>query len=870
MTLESLGQARPIPAEVPAAAHGAVRRRPGLRGHLLALVLAVLLPALAFGAAAAWDALRRQDKAEEARLIDTAQAIAAAVDTQIGAKLAALRVLAVAPESDPGAPREHLYLHARTTAEIFETWVNLYRRDGSQVLTTRLPLGAALPGPGGARGPGGGAIAIERAFATGRPVVSDVAEGRISGRPTAFVFVPVVRDGVVHGVLGMPLLPERLSDTLRGQASRGQGAIALTDSRGVFAARSRDPEQVIGVPRPARQDGPLGEARVLRGRSLPDGDPIRTAFHPLATAPGWHVWVNEPEATFAAARRTPLLALTGGAALALAIGLAGAALIARRLLDPVAALVARAEAVSTGLPGQDQAPPVPPAAVAEFERLRRAVTDAEAAMRRVQRIGRVGGFEIDLRTGASRRSAEYMALQGFAPRPAQEAHEDWVRRLHPDDRERAERGFLAAVADGARDTEYEQEYRILTPEGEVRWIYARAEIERDAAGRALRMVGAHVDVTALKSAEAALRDSEERLRLALEAAQLGAWEVDLVSGRAARTPRALEIFGFGAEEETAVYPSWRDRIHPDDRARLAEQVKAVRAGKSDGYRIEYRFLRPDGRWVWIESHARAAGHHPATGRPTRLIGTSQDVTARREAEERQSVLIHELDHRAKNTLAVVQAALRLTPRVDAEDFAQAVEGRIGALARAHTLLARARWHGSDLRAVAEDALAPFVGGPDGPRASVSGPSLALSPAAVQALCMTFHELATNAAKHGALSVASGRLDLSWTCEAEALHLVWRESGGPRVAAPAGPRGFGSTLITATVARQLGGEFETKWLSEGLLWEAWLPMARLMPGGAAKGDGIAMAAGLPDTGRTTPGTSAPREPARMAAASAPPA
>ncbi|WP_237217758.1 PAS domain-containing protein, partial [Falsiroseomonas oryziterrae] len=399
-----------------------------------------------------------------------------------------------------------------------------------------------------------------------------------------------------------------------------------------------------------------------------------------------------------------------GGALALAIGLAGAALIAQRLLDPVGALVARAEAVAAGRVEQDQAPPVPTAAVAEFERLRRAVTDAEAAMRRVQRIGRVGGFEIDLRTGANQRSAEYMAVQGCAARPTQESHADWVRRLHPDDRERAERRFLDAVADGAPDTEYEQEYRILTPQGEVRWIYARAEIERDAAGRALRMVGAHMDVTALKSAEAALRDSEARLRLALEAAQLGAWEVDLVSGRAERTARALEIFGFGPEEQTAVYPSWRDRIHPEDRARLAEQVDAVRTGRSEGYRIEYRFLRPDGTWIWIESHARAAGLDATTGLPTRLIGTSQDVTARREAEERQAVLIHELDHRAKNTLAVVQAALRLTPRADAEGFAQAVEGRIGALARAHTLLARARWQGSELRAVAEDALAPFVGG----------------------------------------------------------------------------------------------------------------------------------------------------------------
>jgi PAS domain S-box-containing protein len=848
MTAETM---RASPPPVPVAR--AARRPPGLRAHLIALVLVVLLPALAFAAAASWEALRRQDQAEEARLMDTAQALAAAVDAQIGAKVAALRVLALAARVEDEEDLAHLHAHARATADGFGTWVNLYRRDGSQILNTRLPAGATLPGPGGAAGPGGGGVAIERAFVTGQPVVSDVATGRATGQPAAFVFVPVLRDGVARAVLGMPLVPEHLSATLSGQASRGQGMIALTDSRGVFAARSRDAAQVVGLARPQRADNPPERPAVLRARRVPDGEPIRTAFHPLGTAQGWHVWVNEPEATFAQARGATVTALAGGAALALLCGLAGAAVVARRLLRPVEALVERAEAVAAGRVEAGPAPPIPPAAVAEFERLRLAVTGAEAALRRVQRIGRVGGFEIDLRSGANRRSAEYMAVQGREAAPAQESHADWVRRLHPDDRERAERRFLDAIADGAADTDYAQEYRIIAPDGAVRWIYARAEIERDAGGRALRMVGAHVDVTALKSAEAALRDSEERLRLALEAAQLGAWEVDLVTGTAARTPRALEIFGYGREEETAVYPSWRDRVHPGDRALLAEKVEEVRQGRADGYRILYRFLRKDGRWIWVESHARAAGHDPVTGLPTRLIGTSQDVTARREAEDRQAVLVHELDHRAKNTLAVVQAALRLTPRADPVAYARAVEGRVGALARAHALLARDHWRGAGLRVVAEEALSPFLGGvPAGPHADFEGPAVELSPAAVQALSMAFHELATNAAKHGALSSPGGRVTLSWAVEGPRLALRWSEEGGPTLAGPPPGRGFGSSLVTATMTRQLGGRFAATWRPGGLLWEAWLPLARLLPGhdtGAA--DRVASAVGAPAPDRQLP-------------------
>lgn len=807
----------------------AAQALPGLRAHLVSLVLVVLVPALAFAAAASWEALSRQDHAKEARLLDTAQALAAAVDSEIRARIAALTVLAASLGPDPEAPAPEALAQARTTAEVFGGWVALYRRDGSQILNSQRPPGAALPGPGGARGPGGGGGAIERAFATASPAVSDIATGRLSGQPNAQVYVPVLRDGAVRAVLAIALLPSDLSALLRGQAASAQGAVALTDSRGVFAARSRDADQLIGASRPLRtEDLPPGPA-VLRGRSLPDETPIRTARHPLSTAPGWDVWVNEPETSFHQTRDLTLATLAGGGGLALALGLVGAAVISRRLLGPVDALVHRAEDVASGTIDGGPAPAIPPAAVAEFERLRRAVTGAEAALRRVQRIGRVGGFDIDLRTGRNRRSPEYMAVQGREALPAEERHADWVRRLHPEDRARAERRFLDSVSDRTGDTDYEQEYRIVTPQGEVRWIYARAEIERDAQGRALRMVGAHVDVTPLKEAEAALRDSEARLRLALEAARLGAWEVDLVHGRAQRTPRALEIFGYGPEDGTAIYPSWRDRVHAEDRAALDTAVQEVREGRAPGYRIEYRFLRRDGRWIWVESHARGARHDGMTGLPTRLIGTSQDVTERREAAERQSVLIHELDHRAKNTLAVVQAALRLTPRRDADDFARAVEGRVGALARAHTLLARDRWLGASLRTVAEEALAPFLDERNGPRAGFAGPPVALSPAAVQAISMALHELATNAAKHGALSSPAGLVELDWVVEDGRVVLRWRESGGPPLDGPPAARGFGSSLIEATIARQLSAEIRTEWRPAGLLWEARVPLDRLRPG-----------------------------------------
>jgi two-component sensor histidine kinase len=188
---------------------------------------------------------------------------------------------------------------------------------------------------------------------------------------------------------------------------------------------------------------------------------------------------------------------------------------------------------------------------------------------------------------------------------------------------------------------------------------------------------------------------------------------------------------------------------------------------------------------------------------------------------------------------VVQAALRLTPRTSAAAFARAVEGRVNALARAHTLLARGGWTGARLAEVAEDALAPFLSaGPPPTTATFEGPALALSPAAVQALSMALHEMATNAAKHGALAVPGGRVALTWDiAEAETLHIVWQESGGPAVTEPpAGGQGFGSTLIAATITRQLGGRLESRWHPDGLRWEAWLPLSRLAAGAAPAAPG----------------------------------
>jgi PAS domain S-box-containing protein len=207
-----------------------------------------------------------------------------------------------------------------------------------------------------------------------------------------------------------------------------------------------------------------------------------------------------------------------------------------------------------------------------------------------------------------------------------------------------------------------------------------------------------------------------------------------------------------------------------------------------------------------------------------VVFLSQDVTDRVEAEERERLLAREVDHRAKNMLAVVQAVVELTRTDDMARFKVAVSGRIQSLARAHSLLAASRWEGVELGQLVSDELAAF----DRPglgRVRLEGPRLTLRPAAAQTLALVLHELTTNAVKYGGLSVEGGRAEVTWGLEGDRLWLSWKERGGPPVAAPA-RRGFGSKLIVQSVERQLGGEIQWDWDERGLSVRLTLPADQL--------------------------------------------
>jgi PAS domain S-box-containing protein len=446
---------------------------------------------------------------------------------------------------------------------------------------------------------------------------------------------------------------------------------------------------------------------------------------------------------------------------------------------------------------------------------------------RAHRFGLVGTFEYDLRSGATIRSREYLEIHGLPAEAVHDTHAGWLQRLHPEDRARADSLLRQALAPGGGAT-YAQSYRIILPDGDIRWIAARGEIERDAQGRAVMLRGAHVDVTPLRTTEHALAESDARLRLAQEALSIGTWEWQREGGLHWSSVM-MRLWGFGEEEGRPRVAAALRRIHPQDRARVVGELVTARDGGL--LRTEFRILRPgpegETQTVWVVARAKLLSV-PGHG-TSRLLGVAYDVTDRKQAEAHAAMLAHEVEHRAKNALAVVMSLLRMTDAPSVPALKEALQGRIGALARTMGLLGRRRWSGAPLRQVIEEELAPF-GGAAGAEILLKGPEILLDMDLVQPLSMAVHELATNASKYGALAQPGGRLELCWGQSEGEIRLVWRERVALRLPDRPAHEGFGTRLIDSIFQDQLGGRISQRWEPTGLCCDIVFPAH---PGGDAR-------------------------------------
>nr|WP_249154691.1 PAS domain S-box protein [Bradyrhizobium manausense] len=280
----------------------------------------------------------------------------------------------------------------------------------------------------------------------------------------------------------------------------------------------------------------------------------------------------------------------------------------------------------------------------------RALQEREAELARIQRIGKVGGLEIDFREGfKNRRSPEYLLVHGLPPEATDETYEDWVARIHPEDRQRTIKHLFETLKSESGD--YADEYRIIrSNDGETRWIRVVAKIERDKDGRALRLVGADFDITDQMLARETLRESEERFRLIADSAPVPIWVTKLDRTRSFANQAYVDFVGLPYEQ--AIVFDWRKVLHPDDLPHVLQQSVQGEASLKP-FVLEARYKNASGEWRWLRSESQP--RWDPTGKHIGFIGVAHDVTVAKQAEIELRQLNETLEERIVERTAELES-----------------------------------------------------------------------------------------------------------------------------------------------------------------------------------------------------------------------
>ncbi|HYF53623.1 MAG TPA: HWE histidine kinase domain-containing protein, partial [Salinarimonas sp.] len=394
-------------------------------------------------------------------------------------------------------------------------------------------------------------------------------------------------------------------------------------------------------------------------------------------------------------------------------------------------------------------------------------------------------------------------------------------------------GFLRAVeaAVAGEEERVDRHYRIRHASGDWIWIWHRGLVVRDRRGRPVKLTGAFLDVTGQKCAEGALQARTRELEIVLDTVPAGVWfSYDPQVRRVARNRYAATLTG----APDPVSPGPDDAADQtlflrDGRPAPRDQLPLQRALRGDELVGEEYALRVPGgpdRILLISARALRDEADAIVG----AVSIAVDITERKRADEERRLLVNELNHRVKNTLAIVQSLAAQTLRGHEVEHAaaKAFTDRIANLARAHDLLTRESWEGVSLDDLVRQLAEPYDPG-DRRRIAASGPPVRLEPRVALALAMALHELATNAAKYGSLSRDGGGVAVAWAATREGgtgrptLRLRWAERGGPPVEPPR-RRGFGTRLLERVLATEPGGGVTTTFAPDGLVCEIRLELA----------------------------------------------
>ena len=449
---------------------------------------------------------------------------------------------------------------------------------------------------------------------------------------------------------------------------------------------------------------------------------------------------------------------------------------------------------------------------------------SEASLQEALAAGGVVAFEWDASTDATRRSNNAMQIFGLDPQQPVTGT-SFLARLHPDDRAH----YWSMVKGLNRGKSgYSITYRFTRPDGREAWLEETSKVEFDAAGRPARIKGLALDITERNRAEeqqtalmAELRDSEDRMRAIVNTVVDGIITIDDKGTVENLNPVAALIFGYSSGEVVGrnikmLMPEADRREHDNY---LVSYLKTGQA-KIIGFGRAVAGRRKDGSIVPIDL---AINEMTVAGRRM-FTGVVRDITERRRAEERQKLLVAELDHRVRNVLARVIAVIESTRRDSGsiDGFIRGLEGRIQSMAAAHGLLSQSGWQGVGLGVLVRKQLAPYA---TAANVTISGADVVLSASATQAIAMVLHELVTNAAKYGALSTPSGRVAVRWDRGpngAPVLRIEWRELDGPPVPA-AVQSSYGTNLIRDLIPHELGGSVDLAFSPGGASCKIEIPL-----------------------------------------------
>ena len=660
-------------------------------------------------------------------------------------------------------------------------------------------------------------------FAVGRYAV-----GRGTGRASLHLAAPLREaDGRLIGVLAVALSIDWLNADVAAMTLPAGSAVVLADTDGVVLARHPGADRFVGTTLPPLQLELMRRetAGVIDATALDGVRRIAGYIPPHETSAGVMIAVGlavEPFiATQAARERAIALMIVGSLLLALVVAIAAFHLGVER---PVRRLMAAAQAWAR----QDWSARIGPiGGGSEFVRIGTALDDMAEAVRRAELARQAAAIRVKALSDVSPQvvftadgqgrvdwvNGYWRQLTGRSVVGSQGAA--WLRAVHPEDWRRAFGAWRLALADARAGGGggFSTDFRVWRVADETwRWFLCRAAPIRDAEDHITAWAGVALDVDDLRRTQAFAEEQMQRLETTYRNAPAGLCLLD-------RQLRFVAINNLLAESNG----------HPPE-AHLGQRLRDMAPLVASDLEPALRRILADGEAQQFELQVRASPGELDTplrtwlcsyiplrdsrGAISGVSGSMLDITDRKRAQERETLLSREVDHRARNVLAVVRSLIRLSAAEspnDTEAMVEALEGRIAAMARVHTLLSDKGWASAELTEIAAAETAAH-----GTQVTLEGRPVQLLAEAAQPLTLVLHELVTNASKHGALSVPRGSLTLRWKPESEGgLRLDWTERGGPALSGPPLRTGFGTELINGNAAEPLDGSIERNWEPEGL-------------------------------------------------------